>query len=903
MTIDRRQRVQRLLPQALALEARHRAAFLEEACAGDDELRGDVEALLAYHGVPLDPREAPAPSEERGRSALAAGAADGRADGSETVTIAPPADGRSQFGGGAVLGPYRIDTPLGAGGMGEVFRATDVRLNRTVAIKVIRTGVALDDRVRARFSREAKAIASLTHPHICTLYDVGREGDVDFLVMEYLEGETLAARLASGRLSLEEALTHAVEIAEALDHAHRHGIVHRDLKPANVMLTASGVKLLDFGVAKVGPAASAAAPATESAAGGAAASTAGPLPEPADGAQVPVTRGGVVVGTVRYMAPEQLQGREVDARTDLFSFGAVLFEMLTGMRAFEGDSTASIHTAILEQQPAPVSTLRPRVSPVLDDVVRRCLAKNPDERWQSARGVIRALEKVRDATVLARTQAGLRWRWVAGVFAAALAGSAVWLLMGPAPGSSPASSSAPIRSIAVLPLDNLSGDPEQEYFSDGMTHQLIANLAKVSALRVISSASVMRYRGARKPAPAVARELRVDAIVDGSVARTGDRVRIDARLISGRSGDVIWSQSFERGLRDVLTLHRDLARAVAAQTGVTLGPPDEARLTASRPIEPEVYRQVLLGRHHAARSTEEGLRKAVEYFDAAITRDPNDALAQAGLAQAYAGLNGFYMDPLEAMPKAKEAAQTAVRLDESLADGHAVLGYIRLVYDWDGPGAEQALLRALELNPTLAAARLSYAAYLSTQARYEEAAREVRRAVELDPLSIRTHTFGTLFMLFTRKYDEAIELASKGLEFEPNSAFTLAFQGVGYAQQGRFAEAEANMARATGLDNSMTIRALRAHVLALAGRRTEALNMVRQIEEEAKQRYFCPYEIGTVYVTLGDPDTASDWFQKGVKGRADCMGWLHVEPWLDPYRSAPAYVSLLRDIGLAPSAR
>ena len=305
-------------------------------------------------------------------------------------------------------------------------------------------------------------------------------------------------------------------------------------------------------------------------------------------------------------------------------------------------------------------------------------------------------------------------------------------------------------------------------------------------------------------------------------------MRITAKLISGATGEIIWAQSFERDLRDVLALQSEVARTITSKVDITLTPQEQARLASARPVDPEVHRQVLLGRHHAAKATEEGLRKAIQYFDAAIAKDPANALAHAGLAEAYTGLSGFYMDPREAMPKAKRAAETALRLDESLADAHAALGYVHLVYDWDGPAAEKALLRALALNPTLATARLNYAAYLTTQARHDEAVREVRRAVDLDPLSIRTHAIGTVLLLFTRRYDEAIELARKGLEFEPDAAFTLAFQGVAYAEQGRFDEAVDNVQRAAQLDNSLTILALQAHVLAVAGRTEQAETLIRQ---------------------------------------------------------------------------
>jgi TolB-like protein/Tfp pilus assembly protein PilF len=455
----------------------------------------------------------------------------------------------------------------------------------------------------------------------------------------------------------------------------------------------------------------------------------------------------------------------------------------------------------------------------------------------------------------------------------------------------------------VLPLEDLSGDPGQEYFAEGMTEQLIADLATIGGLRVISRTSVTQYRGTSKPVPAIARELRVDGIIEGAIVRATDKVRITAKLIAGASGEVLWAQTFERDLRDVLALQRDVARAITGKVDLTLTPPEQARLASAPPVDPDVHRQVLLGRHYAARATEEDLRKAIQYFDVAIAGDAANAMAHAGLAEAYMGLSGYYVPPREAMPNARRAAETALRLDGSLADAHAVLGFIHLVYDWDGPAAEKALLRALDLNPTLATARLNYASYLTTQARHDEAVREIGRAVAFDPVSKRTNTDATSLLLFARRYDEAIEFARKGREFEPKSAFALAFQGVAYAEKGRFEEAVDNMERAAQLDHSPTLLSLQAHVLAVAGRKAEALKLIRQVEESTKNGYFCPYEIGGAYVSLGDADTAYRWFRKGVEDRADCMAWLGVEPWIEPFRLDPRYAGLLREIGLDPSSR
>ena len=384
--------------------------------------------------------------------------------------------------------------------------------------------------------------------------------------------------------------------------------------------------------------------------------------------------------------------------------------------------------------------------------------------------------------------------------------------------------------------------------------------------------------------------------------RVGEKVRITAKLIRAATEDTLWAQSYERDLRDVLGLQSEVARSIASEVNITLTPQEQARLASARPVDLEAHQQFLLGRFHLNKGTEEGLKKAFEYFDLAIAKDPGDASAYAGLAQAYISLSSTYVHPREAMPKAKTAALTALKLDESLAEAHAALGLIHLVYDWDGPAAERELRRAIQLNPSLAMARLNYSAYLSTQGRQDEAVQEIRRAVELDPLSARTHADGTALLMFARRLDEAIELARKGLELEPNHAFGLALQGVAYAEKGRFQEAVSNLQKAARLDKSPTILAFGAHVHALAGDRGEAQKLIRSVEEGAQHRYFCPYEIGAAYVCLGDPDTAVKWFRQGVKDRADCMAWLGVEPWIEPFRSDPRYAQLLRDVGLASSA-
>ena len=435
-----------------------------------------------------------------------------------------------------------------------------------------------------------------------------------------------------------------------------------------------------------------------------------------------------------------------------------------------------------------------------------------------------------------------------------------------------------------------------------MTDQLTADLSSISTLRVISRTSVMQYKKARKPLPAIAKELNVDAIVEGAVVRVGDKVRITARLIRAATEETLWAQSYERDLRDVLALQSEVAKNVASEVDITLTPQEQTRFARVRPVNPDAHQLFLLGSFHANKGTEEGLTRGIQYYEQAIAKDPADASAYAGIAEAYTMLASWYVHPREAMPKAKAAAETALRLDGSLARGHAALGFVHLVYDWDAAGAERELQRALQLNPSDALSRLNYGAYLITQERNDEGVAEVRRASELDPLSVRTHTFGVFLLTVARHYDEAIALSKKGLELNPNFNLSRALQAAAHAERGNFKEALTHVQKAMEQDRNFTIVGFGAHVHAVAGQKREAEQLVAELEDGAKHRYFCPYEIGTAYVSLRNFNAATNWFRKGVEDRADCMAWLGVEPWIEPFRSDPRYAELVRQVGLALSA-
>ncbi len=786
---------------------------------------------------------------------------------------------------GETLSRYRIVDTIGSGGMGVVYRAYDPTLDREVALKLLNEEALDRTSARDRFLREARALSQLNHPHICTIYEIGEADGRTFIAMEYVRGRPLSALIPSDGLGTESMVRYGAQIADAIGHAHDHGIVHRDLKSANVVVTPDGaVKVLDFGLAKQverDPARAIHAPEVSKRSTLAAG----------------MTQPGVVMGTPGYMAPEVLVGRPADARADIWALGVILHEMATGALPFRGPTPLEVASAILKESPIPLPA---RVSPMLRRIVQRCLAKEPGQRYQTAGEVRAALEAAASAPVSEVQSPPRIARRVALAVAIVVAAVAIAAVAMNWSGWRSGWTSARIRSIAVLPLENLSGDPEQEYFADGMTEQLTADLSSIATLRVISRTSAMQYKKAGKPLSTIARELNVDGVVEGSVARADGKVRITARLVRAATEETLWARSYERDLRDVLALQGDVARSIAGEIGIALTAQDQKRLASARPVDPEAHRLFLLGRFHANQGTEEGLKKAVQHFDLAIGKDVTYASAYVGLAEAYAGLSSFYVHPREAMPKAKTAALTAIKLDDSLADAHAALGYVHLIYDWDGPGARRELQRAIQLNPSLATARLNYAAYLSTQGKHEESVAEVRRALELDPLSLRAHADGTSLLLFARRYDDAIELARKALELEPDFAFALAFQGVAYAEQGRFAEAIDALQKAARLDKSPSILALAAHVHAVGDQKREAERLIHEAEQTAEQRYFCPYEIGAAYVSLGDADTAVKWFRKGVEDRADCMAWLGVEPWIERFRSDPRYVELLRDVGLTP---
>ena len=751
---------------------------------------------------------------------------------------------------GTVLSHYRIIEQIGAGGMGVVYRAHDDRLERDVAIKVLPAGALADEAQRRRFHREALALSRLNHPGVATVHEFDREGGADFIVMELVSGETLAARLKSGALPLEQVTALGLQIAEALEAAHLRGVLHRDLKPANIVLTERGrVKVLDFGLAKLVQAGVDTAATT--------------LP----------TAGDAVAGTLAYMAPEQLLGREVEAASDLFSLGVVLYEMATGRPPWRETLATALVNEIVHTAPPPPTELRADLPAHLGWIILKALEKSPAQRYRSATELIDDLRAGENA---------------AGATAA------------PA-GRAPAATAGVIASLAVLPLRNLSGDPEQAFFAEGMTEALIARLAQIGSLRVISYTSAMAYRDARKSLPQIGRELGVDAVVEGSVLRSGERVRVTAQLVEVASDRPLWSSSFDRPLGDVLDLHSDVSRAVAEELRTRLTPRERVGLAGARPVVPAAYEAYLRGRHFWNKRTPEGMARAIASFQESIDADPLYAPAWSGLADCHNLLGMFrWQHSSEAFARAHAAAARALELDPDLAQGYTSLGCALQYYDWDWPKADEAFRRAIALHPGYATAHQWYADFLTAMGRLDEAFAENRRAIELDPLSPAVGAaIGDTFY-YARRYEEAIERYRRILELDPDYRWARLNIGRTLQEMGRADEA-VRVLETAHRDFGMTLddSPMMAHAWAAAGDRARAEAMLPLITENWRQGRVSPYSVANIHVALGDPDQAFAWLERAFQDRDRMMANLRVHPRLDPLRGDPRFADLLARMKLA----
>jgi serine/threonine-protein kinase len=767
---------------------------------------------------------------------------------------------------GRTLGRYRIVEQLGEGGMGAVFRAEDPRLERDVALKVLHGGPLLDESARRRLRLEARALSRLLHPNIATLFDLDSEAGVDFLVLEFVAGRTLADTLAEGPLPEPRARAIALEVAAALEAAHELGVVHRDLKPGNVVLTPRGhAKVLDFGLAQFLPAAGAlsSAPTANAAPAG-------------------------IAGTLPYMAPEQVRGAGADARSDLWALGVLLFEMTTRARPFAQEEFASLLYAIVHDSAPRLRDLRPGLSPALEAIVARCLEKEPARRFADAPALIRAL---RDEAAPRGTEEGV---------ADPATGRSGGVGAPPAPGGSADAIGVPagrgvLDSIAVLPFENRSGDLSQEFFADGMTDALITDLARIGALRVISRTSAMRFKSSTRSLPDIARELRVDGVVEGSAQQAGGRVRITVRLVEARTDRSRWAQSYDRELTDILALQSEVARAIAEEIRVQVTPDEQAHLRPRAPVNPAAHVAYLKGRFLWNRWNAESLKQSIAHFEQALAADPAYALAFAGLADAYSILgNTNAMPPDQAYPRARAAAQQGLALDDSLAELHASLGYVLRFFDWDWPRAEHEFQRALALNPGYATGRRWYAQFLSGMGRHEEAIAEAERALELDPLSLIIHTAVGDVLFYARRYDRAMAYYRRCLDMDPtfgpgHTDLARALEHTGRADEA-IAEFLKDAPLADGGPEPSTGLAI---LYARAGRRGEAFATMDALLARARERFVSPYGIASFYAVVGQSATALDWLERAWAQRDGALVWIKVHPRLDGLRGEPRFRDLL----------
>jgi serine/threonine protein kinase len=773
---------------------------------------------------------------------------------------------------GTKLGPYEIRRLLGAGGMGEVYCARDPRLGREVAIKVLGANFVSSDHAVERFQREAKAISTLSHPNVCMLFDIGCEENTHYIVMELLDGQTLRDAIESQTLPFSSVLTWGIQVCSALESSHRTGIVHRDIKPANIFITRHGnAKLLDFGLAKfVSP------------------PTAETIDDPTVTTHELTTRG-IPIGTVAYMSPEQARGLPATSQSDLFSLGAVLYEMATSCRAFPGTSAAEIFAAILGSTPIAPSRVNPLIPNEFDSVVARLLEKSPEARYPTARDLSTALQN------LSSTRTPF---------------PEIQFPHSDVPKSPAAKSPTPsrIKSLAVLPLADLSPDTANDYFADGLTEALITAVARLGGVRVISRTSSLCYKNTRKSIPAIAQELNVDAIVEGSVLRTSDHLRLTCRLMDPRTEESLWSETFDRSMRDILSLQDDITNAIA--TGVRARIQGSPQITAAnvRIINPEAYDAYLRGRFFWNKRNEANLKKAIECFELALRLDPHYAPAYAGIADSYFYLGYSFgrMDPNDAMPRAKAAAFRALELDPESADAHTSLGLIQIAFDWDWTAAENNIRRALSLNPSFALAHHFYAVLCCGLRRNDEAVAQIQAALQSDPLSLPINNFVGIVHFGARQYDQSIAASRKTLELEPRFGLARAVLGAALEAKGEIEEAaeEYLISLSVGQHDSAECEAVRS-AYRTGGIRALHEEDLRQSIRRWDGWHAHSFDIASLAAGLAHISDAQDWLDRAYQAHSGRLIWLNagtpnarIAQYFDNMRHTPKFQSLLHNLNL-----
>jgi len=795
---------------------------------------------------------------------------------------------------GQTISHYKMTEKLGGGGMGVVYKAEDTRLGRNVALKFLPEKFAQNRQALERFQREARAASSLNHPHICTIHDIGDHEGQPFIVMEYLEGQTLKHRIQDKSLETDEILDLGIQIADALDTAHSKGIVHRDIKPANIFITKRGdAKVLDFGLAKLTQ------EQTE---------VDSRMPT-AQVSEKALTSPGTAMGTVAYMSPEQDLGKDLDARTDLFSLGVVLYEMATGKLPFQGDTSAALFDEILHKAPTSPVRLNPDVPDELERIINKSLEKDTEIRCQSAQDLLTDLKRLKRDTsgesiatgaVPATTPAKRSYLWpvVAGgvMVLVMLALALFWPFTVTAPEGA-------IDSIAVLPFENRSGDPELDYLSDGIAEGITHRLSQLPSLKkVISSSSVRRYKGREVDARMVTQEVDVRAVVMGSMVQLGENIRISVELVDGATNSILWGDSYTRPRSAVYELEEYLSREIVDAVGIELTGEEEEQLTKRYTENSEAHEAYLKGRAELSRFTIEATRKAIQHLEEAIQKDPDYASAYVGLAQCYFWLGQplHAMPHREAMPKVEELVMKALELDNTLYDAHAWLGLLKHFYHWDWVGGEKELEMALELDPNSTEAHRAYAFFLSLMGRHDEGIAHTRRALQLDPLNLDLRTGLAEQFHRARRYDEGIEQCQAVLEINPNYQRAYYVISWMYQEQRQYKEAAAAYQKYLTLGGASQQEVAGLAEAAALGAEHYWRWRLDYWKERAKAEYVQSMEFAKIYAALGEKDQAFEWLDRAYEAREGTLGSLKVNPKMDNLRSDPRFSDLLRRINLEP---
>jgi eukaryotic-like serine/threonine-protein kinase len=867
MTTDRWQQINDIFQSATECAPEERVSFLAAACHGDEGLHRQVTSLIA--------------SFERAENFIESPAFE---DVPELLT-----DDRGDALIGELIGHYRIESFIGAGGMGEVYRARDERLGRKVALKLLRERLTADETELSRFKAEARMASALNHPNIVTVHDIGALGNRQFIATEFIEGTTLRASLARGRMDLHGALEIAVQVASALAAAHETGIVHRDIKPENIMLRPDGyTKVLDFGVAKLSERRQAS--------------------DNPDIARTSHETGGrIVIGTARYMSPEQARGTTVDARSDIWSLGVVIYEMITGIPLFARPTSSDCIASILKMEPTPLSSALEDVPVKVQSILQKALRKNRDERYQTSRELLADLRDFKRELEISSKQI----KAPDGLFVSTIKrhkrGTLLTVAAGILAGVGLAYSfyrSAPMRlpnekSIAVLPFVDLSPARDQEYFCDGIQEEILTRLSKVADLKVISRTSTQRFKGAADNVPQIGRQLRVAHILEGTVQRAGDQVRVHVQLIKAENDSHLWSEKYDRQLTDIFAVESEIAANIAAVLHAKLTGAEQRAIATHPTQNTEAHQLYLKGMFFFNKRTAADLRTAIEYFEAAIGKDPNYALAHAGMAGAYTILSILGGEsPTLTVSKAKAAATKAIELDNTLAEAHNSLGLVLAYYEFDFAQSKREFERAIELNPNYAEAHHQLGnANLTKVGKFDRAIAEGARALELDPLSLIINSDLGQNYLMARRYKEAIEQSRTTLELDPR--FYCAHWNLAEALQlnGQLHEAIAAYEKTVELTDDPTALAMLAQSYAKNGQTDKALNLFDELQQISADRYVGAISFAFVHLALGENEKALEEIERACREPIDPdVINLKIEPLLDPLRGDPRFERLVAKI-------